>query len=373
MSKLFEPGRIGAISTANRIAMAPLTRSRANLDGVHTPLAATYYGQRATAGLIITEATDISLQGHGFAWTPGIFTEEHVVAWKRVTDEVHLRGGKIVLQLMHVGRISHSSLQVNGEAPVAPSAIQAGGMVVSETGHLAPSMPRVLRIDELPGIVDQYRHAATKAREAGFDGVEIHMANGFLLDQFLRDSTNHRDDAYGGTAANRVRLPLEVAQAIGNIFGLDRVGARLSPVKSALGETPLDSDPQTTFGHLVDRLDALGIAYIHCIEGTTPSGPSKVPFDFQALRRAFRGAYIANSGYDRSRAIEAVDQGRADMIAFGAPFIGNPDLVERLRRNAQLTVASPEIFYGGGAKGYTDFTPLDDIGIVPIASPTTAG
>jgi N-ethylmaleimide reductase len=354
------PGRIGAIDVANRIAMAPLTRSRAGLDGVHTPLAARYYGQRASAGLIITEATDISLQGHGYARTPGIFTDAQVPAWRLVTDAVHEAGGRIIVQLMHVGRLSHFSMQVDGQPPVAPSPIQAGGMVVSETGPIPPSMPRALRLDELPGVVDQYRNAARKAMDAGFDGIEVHMANSFLLDQFLRDSTNQRTDAYGGTAANRARLPLEVAAAIGEIWGLDRVGVRLSPVKTAVGNTPVDSDPQTTFGHLVDRLDALGIAYIHCIEGILPVGPSDTPFDFQALRRAFRGAYIANGGFNRERAMQAVASGDVDMVAFGGLFIANPDLVDRLRYDAPLAIASPDIFYHGDAKGYVDFPVLGD-------------
>jgi N-ethylmaleimide reductase len=357
---LFSPGKIGAIEVANRIVMAPLTRSRAGQDGVHMSLAAQYYSQRATAGLIVTEATDISLQGHGYARTPGIFTDQQVHAWRLVTDAVHAAGGKIVNQLMHVGRLSHPSLQVDGGAPVAPSAIQAGGMIINEDGPIPPSMPRALRLDELPGVVDQYSRAAAKALEAGFDGVEIHMANSFLLDQFLRDSTNHRSDAYGGSPENRVRLPLEVAEAIGRIWGLDRVGVRLSPVKTAVGDTPVDSDPQTTFGYLVQKLDALGIAYIHCIEGTLPVGPLNVRFDFQALRRAFRGIYIANGGYDRTRAMAAVEAASVDMIAFGAAFIANPDLVDRMRHDAPLAVASPGIFYHGEGHGYVDFPTLGE-------------
>ncbi len=359
---LFAPLRLGAIPVANRIAMAPLTRSRAGLDGVHTPLAAEYFAQRASAGLLITEATDISPQGHGFVRTPGIFTEAQVAAWHAVTSRVHDAGGHIVVQLMHVGRLSHFSLQENSAAPVAPSAIQAGDFVMSETGPIAPSMPRALRRDELPGVVEQYCHAARMAQLAGFDGVEIHMANAFLLDQFLRDSTNRRDDDYGGSIENRARLPLEVARAVADIWGADRTGARISPVKAAMGATPIDSNPQATFGYLAEQLGQLGLAYLHVIEADIPAGPANLPLDFQAIRRAFHGTYIANGGYDRARALDAIATGRADMIAFGRPFIGNPDLVERLRHNAPLFEAPASAYYGGGAKGYVDFPVLGSAG-----------
>lgn len=356
---LFAPTQVGAIRVANSIAMAPLTRSRADRLGNQTPLAVEYYRQRASAGLIITEANDISAQGHGFAWTPGIYTDANVAAWRLVTEAVHEAGGRIVVQLMHVGRVSHSSLQENGEAPVAPSAIQAGEFVMTESGRIPPSMPRALRADELPGVVDQYRNAARKAAIAGFDGVEVHMGNGFLLDQFLRDSTNHRDDAFGGSIENRIRLPFEVTKAVADIIGADRVGMRISPVKTSIGNIPVDSDPQATYGALVEKLDTLGIAYIHVIEGPAPVGPEQKPLDFLALRHAFGGAYIANGGYDRARAIETIASGRADMVAFGKPFIGNPDLVARLRRDAPLIDAPAETYYGGGARGYIDFPTLE--------------
>lgn len=355
---LFAPTQIGAIWAANSIAMAPLTRSRADLLGNQTPLAAEYYRQRASAGLLFTEANDISAQGHGFAWTPGIYTEAHVAAWRPVTEAVHAAAGKIVVQLMHVGRVSHHSLQQNGEEPVAPSAIQAGEFVMTENGRIPPSMPRALRTDEIPGVIEQYRNAARKANAAGFDGVEIHMGNGFLLDQFLRDGTNRRNDAYGGSIEKRVRLPVEVTKAVAEIIGADRVGVRISPVKTSIGNIPVDSNPQATYGELVEKLDAAGIAYIHVIEGQTSVGPEQKPLDFLALRHAFGGAYIANGGYDRARAIEAIASGKADMIAFGKPFIGNPDLVERLRRNAPIIDAPPDTYYGGGAKGYIDFPTL---------------
>jgi N-ethylmaleimide reductase len=353
-SDLFSPGSLGAIRISNRVAMAPLTRARADLEGVQTSLAAGYYGQRASAGLIIAEATNISRQGRGYAYTPGIYTQEQVRAWRRVTDAVHDAAGTIVLQLLHTGRISHVSLQEGFRAPVAPSALQAGGTVLTAAGMLPPSMPRALREEEIPGVIDEYRYAARMAEEAGFDGVEIHMGNCFLLDQFLRDSTNHRNDRYGGSIGNRLRLPVEVAEAVAGTWGAGRVGVRLSPVKTTIGETPLDSDPQSTYGQLAERLGALGLAYLHCIEERVPSGMAGT-FDFRALRRAFDGAYIANGGYDRALAVEAIANGHADMVAFGKAFIGNPDLVERLRLDRPLTEASAQTYYGGGAQGYTDY------------------
>lgn len=357
---LFSPTTIGAFSVANRVTMAPLTRSRAGMDGVHTPLAVDYYRQRASAGLIVTEATNISRQGRGYAFTPGIYTDAHVAAWRPVTDAVHAAGGKIVCQLWHVGRMSHVSLQENGAAPVAPSAIQAGELVFLESQTQAPpSMPRALATDEIPGVVDDYRNAARKAKDAGFDGIEVHSANSYLLDQFIRDSTNTRADRYGGPVENRTRLPIEVVTAVAEIWGPDRVGVRLSPLTRAVGDTPLDSNPQATYGHLATQLGRLGLAYLHCVEGQTRGPNAAAAFDFKALHAAFGGRYIANNGYDRQLAIDAVASGHADMIAFGQPYIGNPDLVARLRRNAALAVPDKATFYGGGAAGYTDYKTLD--------------
>jgi N-ethylmaleimide reductase len=358
---LFAPGQVGAIAVANRIAMAPLTRSRAGMDGVHSPLAIDYYRQRASAGLIISEATNISQQGRGYALTPGIYTDAQVAAWKPVTEAVHAEGGKIVLQLWHVGRMSHVSLQANGAPPVAPSAIQAGDTVFTMNGPERPSMPRALETDEIPGIVEDYRAAARRAQAAGFDGVEVHAANCYLLEQFLRDSTNRRTDRYGGSLENRARLPIEVVTAVAEIWGADRVGVRLSPITHATGETPLDSDPQGTYGYLAGQLGALGLAYLHCVEGQTRGANAAAAFDFKALHAAFGGQYIANNSYTRALAITAVDSGHADMIAFGRPFIANPDLVERLRRDAPLAEAAPATYYGGGAEGYTDFPPLKTV------------
>ncbi|WP_374381182.1 alkene reductase [Dongia sp.] len=357
---LFQPTRIGAIEVKNRIAMAPLTRSRADMDGVHSDLAVDYYRQRASAGLIITEATNISRQGRGYAFTPGIYTDAQVAAWKRVTDAVHNEGGKIVTQLWHVGRMSHVSLQENGAAPVAPSAIQAGELVFLESQTQArPSMPRALETDEIPGIVADYAHAARLAKEAGFDGVEVHAANSYLLDQFIRDSTNHRTDRYGGSVANRTRLPIEVVTAVAKVWGADRVGVRLSPMTRAVGDTSLDSNPQATYGHLARELGKLGLGYLHAIEGQTRGANAAAEFDYKVLHAAFGGQYIANNGYTRELALAATASGHADMIAFGQPYIGNPDLVARLQRNAAFNENDKTTYYGGGAKGYTDYPTLD--------------
>ncbi|BAN48471.1 xenobiotic reductase B [Metapseudomonas resinovorans NBRC 106553] len=344
---------------ANRVAMAPLTRSRASMDGVHSQLAVEYYRQRASAGLLISEATNISRQGRGYAFTPSIYTQEQVAAWRRVTDAVHEAGGKIVCQLWHVGRMSHSSLQENGAAPVAPSAIQAGEVVFLESQTLgSPSMPRALRTEEIPLIVDDYRNAARCAKEAGFDGVEVHSANCYLLEQFIRDSTNLRDDQYGGSVENRVRFPLAAVQAVSDVWGADRVGLRLSPITRAVGDTPLDSDPQATYGYFAEQLGRLGLAYLHCVEGQTQGTNAADDFDFKTLHAAFGGHYIANNSYDRQMAMAAVASGHADMVAFGRPFIANPDLVERLRRDAPIAEADRATFYGGGAEGYTDYPTL---------------
>ena len=354
---LFSPTRLGAIDVKNRIAMAPLTRSRAGMDGVQSPLAIEYYRQRASAGLIIAEATNISRQARGYAYTPGIHTDAQVTAWKQVTDAVHGAGGRIVLQLWHVGRMSHVSLQENGAAPVAPSALRAAGNVFTEQGFEPPSMPRALETAEIAGIVEDYRQAALRARDAGFDGVEVHAANGYLLEQFLRDSTNRRDDRYGGSIENRARLTLEVVEAVAGVWGAGRVGVRLSPLSTAIGDTPLDSTPMQTHAYLARRLGEKGLAYLHVVEGQLHgnNGSGDDDFDGDALRAAFGGAYLANNGYDRRKALDATASGRADMIAFGKPFIGNPDLVERLRTDAPLFDAPASSYFGGGAQGYTEF------------------
>ncbi|MGK9236989.1 alkene reductase [Inquilinus limosus] len=359
LPKLFTPTRIGDLELPNRIVMAPLTRNRARPDGdVPHALNAEYYAQRATAGLLISEGTQISPEGKGYAWTPGIHSPDQVAGWRLVTDAVHRAGGRIAAQLWHVGRVSHTALQPGGAAPVAPSAIAAETRVYDGEGFVPASTPRALETEELPRIVRDYAQAARNAREAGFDAVEIHAANGYLLHQFLADGTNKRTDAYGGSVANRARLLLEVAEAVAEVWTPGRVGIRLSPF-SNFGDIA-DSDPMATFGHAIERLSSLGIGFLHLIEGQT-GGTRELPpgADLQALRRLFKGSYVANNGYDRGMAIEAVESGRADLVAFGRPFIANPDLVDRLRLDAPLNTPDQATFYGGDARGYTDYPTLE--------------
>lgn len=353
---LFTPTRLGAIDMANRFAMAPVTRSRYGEDGVPGELHATYYAQRAGAGVIVAEATNISPQGRGYAATPGIWTDEQVAGWKKVTDAVHASGGKIVSQLWHVGRFSTTELQPSGAAPVAPSAIKAEGNTFTVNGFVPVSMPRALETEEIPGIIAQYRHAAENAKRAGFDGVEVHSANSYLLDQFLRDSTNQRTDRYGGSIENRTRLTLEVTEAIVDIWGGDRVGIRLSPVSPDAGNTPPDSNVMATYGHLIRALNRFDLAYMHFVEGAT-GGSRDVPagVDLDALRALFAGPYIGNNNYDLDLAIQRRADRKIDVVAFGRLFISNPDLVKRLRHGAELTIAPRESYYNGGAKGYTDW------------------
>lgn len=357
-SKLFEPTKLGPITLANRIAMAPLTRNRAIPDGlIPSPLAPEYYGQRASAGLLITEASQVSQQGQGYQDTPGIYSDAQVAAWKKVTDEVHKRGGKIFIQLWHVGRISHVDLQPNGGKPVAPSAIKANTKTFVGGKFVDVSEPRALELNEIPGIVDDFRKAAANAIKAGFDGVEIHGANGYLLDQFARDSSNKRTDQYGGSIENRARLMIEVAAAVAKEIGPERTGIRISPVTPANDVS--DSNPQPLFDYIVDELNKLKLVYIHVIEGATGGPRDIAPFDYASLRKRFSGAYIANNAYDRALADKQLDAGAADLIAFGKPFISNPDLVERLKQNAPLNEGDKATYYGGGAKGYTDYPTLE--------------
>jgi N-ethylmaleimide reductase len=355
---LFEPVRLGPYRLANRIVMAPLTRSRAGEDGVPRPPMAEYYAQRASAGLIITEGANISPQGRGYAFTPGIYSDAQVAGWRLVTDAEHARGGRIFPQLWHVGRISHPSLQPDGALPVAPSAIRPQATSYTPAGFLPCVTPRALATDEIREIIEQYRRAARNALAAGFDGVEIHAANGYLLEQFLRDSTNKRTDTYGGSRENRARLLLEVAQAVAEVCGGARIGIRLSPLSPVNG-ADLDGDPAGTYGYVVERLNAFGLAYIHVIEGVTQgSREVRGGFDLQTLRRSFKGLYIANNGYDLELATEARRRNLADLIAFGRLYIANPDLVERLRIGAPLNVPDRATFFGGGAAGYTDYPAL---------------
>ena len=349
---LFSPAQLGAISLKNRLVMAPLTRSRAPKEnGVPQLMNVTYYEQRASAGLIVTEATPISAMGHGYPFLPGIYTDEQVAGWKKVVDAVHAKGGKMVLQLWHVGRISHPSLLPNHVLPVAPSAIKPAGQLYTYDGMVDFVEPRALDASELPALVVDYVHATQCALAAGFDGVEIHSANGYLLDQFLRDGTNKRTDNYGGSFENRARLLMEVTKAVVAVAGSDKVGIRLSPVNPFNDIS--DSNPQALFNYVVTELNQFNLAYLHVIEGDV--GGMAQAFDFVALRKLFKNAYMANLGYDKARGNAAIASGHADVIAYGVPFIANPDLVERYKINAPLNEANPDLFYGGDEKGYTDY------------------
>lgn len=362
MSTLFDPIKIGDIALSNRIAMAPLTRNKAIAGNLANPLAVEHYRQRATAGLIIAEGAPISAMAQGYLDTPGIHTPEQVAAWRKVTDAVHAEGGRIVVQLWHVGRISHVSLLPDGASPVSSSNQCPTTQTFTREGFIQVSAPRALRDDELPGLIEDYRHGARCAMEAGFDGVEVHSANTYLLEQFLRDSVNDRSGPYGGSIANRARLLVEVMQAVCQEIGAGRTGVRLSPMTTS-NNTPRDSDPQALYGYVVDQLAPLGLAYLHIIEGETGGArhPENAPrFDYGALRRRFPGAWMVNNGYTRAEAMEAVASGRADMVSFGRPFVSNPDLVRRLREDAPLTPLLTDKLYGGGAEGYIDYPFLAD-------------
>jgi N-ethylmaleimide reductase len=358
-SVLFNPFNLNGLMLKNRMVMAPLTRNRAiHGSDVPHPLNADYYSQRASAGLIISEATQISPTAKGYAWTPGIYSPEQVSGWKLVTEAVHAKGGAIFAQLWHVGRISHSSLQPNGVLPVAPSAIIPAGLkTFIETGAFAEiSTPRALSLAEIPAIVADYRQAARNAIDAGFDGVEIHAANGYLIQQFLSDGANQRTDCYGGSINNRMRFALEVTEGIISEIGAHRTGIRLSPVSPANGR--LDSSPVDLYFSLVHELDRLNIAYIHLVEGATGGARDVQDFDYGALRHQFKGAWMVNNGYTRDMAIKAISTDYADLVAFGKLYIANPDLVERFKQDAELNSLDQTTLYGGTEKGYTDYPTL---------------
>lgn len=362
MPGLFDPIRIGELDLPNRLVMAPLTRNRAAPGQVPSELAVAYYAQRANpatgAGLIISEASQISPQGQGYLDTPGIYSPAQIAGWRKVTDAVHAQGGRIVIQLWHVGRISHTSLQPNGEAPLAPSAVAAQAKTFVSEGFVPVSEPRALLLGEIPLIVQQYRDAARHAMEAGFDGVEIHSANGYLLDQFLRDGSNRRTDAYGGSIENRARLLLEVMQAVVDEIGAGRTAIRLSPVTAS--NDAHDRDPQPLFNHVAEQLARHKLMYVHVIEGETGGSRETMPFDYGALKQRVNAPWMVNNGYTSGLAGEALAQGQADLVAFGRPFIANPDLGRRLREGAPLAKLDPKTLYGGGAAGYTDYPPLAD-------------
>ncbi|MBR8333741.1 alkene reductase [Burkholderia ambifaria] len=350
---LFEPYVLGDLTLTNRIVMAPLTRNRAGAGLVPSELAATYYAQRASAGLIITEATQVSAQAQGYQDTPGLYTPEQIAGWRKVTDAVHAKGGRIFVQLWHVGRVSHTDLQPGGTAPVAPSAIRAETKTFVNNGFIDVSEPRALELAELPGIVNDFRQAAADAIAAGFDGVEIHGANGYLLEQFIKDGANQRTDDYGGSIENRARLLLEVVAAVIKEIGAERTGVRISPVSPANGISC--SDPQAQYDYIAEQLNAQGVVYLHVVEGATGGPRDVAAFDYDALRRRFKQTYLANNGYDVEFATTQLNEGRADLFAFGRPFISNPDLVERLKHGAPLTQLNPATLYGGGAVGYIDY------------------
>lgn len=351
---LFSPLKIGSLLLNNRILMAPLTRNRAGEGNVPQAINVEYYQQRASAGAIITEATPISDMGHGYPATPGIHTQEQVDGWKKVVQAVHAKGGKIILQLWHVGRISHPTLLPNGALPVAPSAIKPEGQAFTYQGLQDFVTPRALDAAELPDIIADYAKATQNALDAGFDGVEIHAANGYLLDQFLRDSTNKRIDNYGGSIGNRLRLLLEVTQAVVGVAGADKVGVRISPLNPFNDIS--DSDPQALFNAVADALSPFDLAYLHVVEGSM-AGEAPA-FDFVELRKHFKGAYIANLAYDKARGNAAIAAGNVDAVAYGVPFLANPDLPDRFAKDAPLNAPDQPTFYGGTEKGYTDYPTL---------------
>lgn len=349
---LFTPLQLGKLTLPNRVFMAPLTRNRAGTGNVPNALNALYYAQRASAGLIISEATQVSLTGQGYPSTPGIHSAAQVAGWRLVTDSVHAVGGRIFLQLWHVGRISHSSFQPDGAAPIAPSAIRPAGQAFTAQGLVDFPTPRALDLAEIPGIVQDYAHAAGLAIEAGFDGVEIHAANGYLIDQFLRDGSNVRTDGYGGAIENRTRFLQEIITAVTARVGAERTGLRISP-EQAFNDMR-DSAPQPLFDRVARMANDAGLVYLHVLEGDMSGGPS-LGFDYLSLRSAFKGVYLANHAYVSERANSAIANGTIDAVAFGKDFIANPDLVTRLQLHAGLNAQDASTFYGGGAAGYTDY------------------
>lgn len=356
-SYLQSPIKIGPYQLSNRIVMAPLTRMRAP-ENIPTEMMVTYYDQRASAGLIITEASPISSQGVGYPAIPYIYNDAHVEGWKKITQAVHAKNGHIFLQLWHVGRISHPDYH-NGDLPVAPSAIKPKGKGVTTTGMQDFVTPRALETAEIAGIIEDYKNAAKHALAAGFDGVEIHGANGYLLDQFLRDGTNQRTDNYGGSLENRARFLLEVTQAVVDVWGVDKVGIRLSP--SGTFNDMTDSAPETIFVHVLEQLNKFGLAYLHVVdalEGDIRHGANVIKLDI--LRKAYQGTLIVCGGYDKAKAEQAIEQGLVDAVAFGQLYIANPDLVERFKEDAPLNKPDVNTFYGGNEKGYIDYPALTD-------------
>lgn len=348
---LFSTANIGELTLKNRMVMAPMTRNRATKDNVPQAMNVKYYRQRASAGLIITEASQVSAAGVGYPATPGIYNDEQVAGWRKITDAVHEEGGRIFIQLWYCGRISHPDLLPEHQTPVAPSAIKPEGEAITFEGMKPFVEPRALQIDEIQTIVTQYKNAAEKAKQAGFDGVEIHAANGYLIDQFLRDGSNHRSDEYGGNEANRMRFLNQIIDAVCEIWPSQQVGVRLSPENRF--NSIDDSAPQAHFAYFVSQLNGRGLAYLHVLEGDMLGGERQV--DYRALRDAYAGIYMANNGYDKARAQAAISNGDCDLVAFGIPFIANPDLVYRYQHDLPLNEADQVTFYGGDEAGYTDY------------------
>ena len=357
MTDLFSPIQLGPLALGNRMVMAPMTRNRAP-EGTPTPLMVEYYTRYASAGLIVTEGAQVSEQGIGYPATPGIHSDTQVAHWQAVTDAVHAKGGHIFVQLWHCGRISHPNFH-GGAQPVAPSAIQPAGQAFTYEGLKDFVTPRALELAEISGIIEQYRYAAACAIQADFDGVEIHSANGYLLDQFLRDGSNTRTDTYGGTIENRARLLLEVTEAVCNEIGADKVGIRISPI-NAFNDMH-ESDPQALFNHVAGTLSVLKPAYLHVVE-ISMSGEPDCRVDMQQIRQRFQGIYIANGGYNKARGNETISTQAADMVAYGVLYLANPDLLERFRQDTPLNEADQSTFYGGDAHGYTDYPLLESVG-----------
>lgn len=368
VERLFAPVRLGRYDLPSRLVMAPLTRSRARQPGnVPTSLNACYYAQRASAAFIVSEATQVSQQGQGYAWTPGIHSPQQIEGWRLVTSAVHEANGLIFLQLWHVGRISHPSLQPDGMLPVAPSAVKPAGMAFVENergeGELVPFVtPRSLQTEEMPYVVRQYARGSENALKAGFDGVEIHAANGYLLDQFINSSTNRRTDKYGGPIENRARLLMEVVDSVRKVWSSDRVGVRLSPLGTF--NDMADDNPEATFGYIAEQLNAYQLAYLHIVnpaiaaaeKGIEPEPPAQRMLDL--IRDKYRGTLILAGGFDERSAEAWLRRGKADLIAFGRKFLANPDLPKRFRQHAKLNADDPSTYYGGGPKGYTDYPTL---------------
>lgn len=356
---LFTPATMGDLVLPNRVMMAPLTRNRSQADGTPRKWAETYYRQRSSAGLIFTEATQISAMGKGYKDTPGIYTDDHVAAWKQVVDAVHAGGGRIFCQLWHVGRMSHSSLLPDKQAPVSSSAVRAEAQVYTDEGFSDTSTPVALDADGIKHTIADFAHAAKMAKQAGFDGIEVHAANGYLLDQFLQDGVNRREDEYGGNVENRMRLLVEVLDAVEKVFPKNRIGVRLSPLGQA-GDMS-DSDPAALFGAVYAMLSDRKLAYLHVMENFPGSEAEESETELlENLRAQYDGFYIGNGGYDADSAAKAISTKSADAITFGRPFIANPDLPERYRRGADLNEPDQDTFYGGNEKGYTDYPFLDD-------------